>query len=222
MRGTGEPDGPVVVARVQGRLGELVLRRDGAEFEVVSNGVFLMDTRGGRSERLLVRAALAGRPGPAAVLLGGLGVGCSLREALRRRQVARVTVVEVEPAVIEWNRGQLGPAAAAALADPRVELVCDDLVGWIARTERHFDAICLDIDNGPGWTVAPANDRLYTPHGLALLRDRLLPGGRLAVWSAAPADRFEADLRRVLARVEVRSVPARAGGPDVVYLACAP
>ena len=211
-----------VVARVQGRNGELVLRADGGDLEIISNGVFLMDTRDGRSERLLARAVVAGLPGPGSLLLGGLGVGLTLREALRSALVERVTVVELEPAVIAWQRTWLRAHAGDALADPRVEVVCDDLVEWAGRPGGSFDAICVDVDNGPGWTVTPGNARLYDPEGLARLRRRLRPGGVLAVWSAAAAAGFEADLRRLFTDVKALPVEAARGEPDVVYVARAP
>jgi spermidine synthase len=209
----------VVVERVAGRHGELVLRRAGADWEVISNGVFLMDTRDGRSERLLVRAVLDGlRPG-ASMLIGGLGVGFSLAEALRSEAVRQVTVVEVEPAVIAWNRGPLASVSGGALADPRVEVVGADLVDWLASTDLRFDAICLDVDNGPAWTVSEANGVLYAERGLELLRDRLRPGGAVSVWSANAVEGFDERLRRVFVRVTTQAVEVARGEPDVVYAA---
>ncbi len=209
----------IVVERVAGRHGELVLRRDGADWEVISNGVFLMDSRDGRSERLLVSAVLDGlRPG-ASMLVGGLGVGFSLAETLRSQAVRQVTVVEIEPAVIAWNRGPLACVSGGALADPRVEVVSADLVDWLAPTDRRFDAICLDVDNGPAWTVSEANGVLYTERGLELLRAHLAPGGALSVWSANAVDGFDERLRRVFVRVETLAVEVPRGEPDVVYAA---
>lgn len=212
-------DSPRVLERVAGRLGELVLRGDGTSFEVISNGVFLMDTRNGASERLGVRVALRELRGRARLLIGGLGVGFSLAEAVASDLVERVTVVEIEPAVIEWNRTHLAACSAGALADPRVEVECADLVAWLGSTERTFDGICLDVDNGPGWTVAEANGALYSREGLALLRKRLAPGGALTIWSAATVDGFASRLRRAFARVESFAVEVLRGEPDVVYAA---
>jgi spermidine synthase len=210
---------PVVVERVAGRRGELVLRRDGADYEVISNGVFLMDSRDGRSERLLVRAVLDSLRPHASLLIGGLGVGFSLAEALRAHEVRQVTIVEIEPAVIAWNRGPLAGVSGGALDDPRVEVVAADLVDWLARTDRVFDAICLDVDNGPAWTVSEANRALYTTEGLELLRGRLEPAGALSVWSASAVEGFDARLRRVFERVETLTVEVPRGEPDVVYAA---
>jgi len=215
----GDPDAPRVLERVTGRLGELVLRGDGSDFEVISNGVFLMDTRGGASERLLVRAALDRLDRPARLLLGGLGVGFSLAEALASELVERVTVVEIEPAVVEWNRTHLAARSGDQLSDPRVEVVVADLLEYLRAGLWQFDAACLDVDNGPGWTVVERNRALYGEEGLALLRACLRPGGALTVWSAAAADEFEARLRRLFRRVQRFAVEVPRGEPDVVYAA---
>jgi spermidine synthase len=214
----------VTVQRLATPRGELVLRRDGEHYEIISNGVFLMDTRGGRSERDLVRAALEPCAGPARLLLGGLGVGFSLAEALGAPNVASVTVVEVEPAVVGWHRGggPLAPFSAGGLADPRVTVLVADVAGWLAAGDDRYDAICLDVDNGPEWTVTPDNAALYGEAGLAALGRRLAPGGTLAVWSAAPAPAFERRLQDRYAEVGVRTVPAPRGEPDVIYLAARP
>ena len=214
-----EPDRQRVLERVEGRLGELVLRSDGRDFEVISNGVFLMDTRGGASERLLVRAALDRLDRPSPLLLGGLGVGFSLAEALASELVERVTVVEIEPAVVEWNRTHLAARTGDRLGDPRVEVVVADLVEWLGAGRERFGAICLDVDNGPGWPVAERNLAIYGDAGLALLRERLLPGGALGVWSAAAAPEFEGRLRSAFTRVERFFVQVPRGEPDVVYAA---
>ncbi|WP_285693731.1 spermidine synthase [Actinomadura sp. NBRC 104412] len=215
---------PVVVERGAGAGGELVLRRaHGGHYEIISNGVFLMDTRNGESERLLVRAAAAGLAAPARVLIGGLGVGFSLAEALRLPQVAEVTVVEREPAVIAWHGpgGPLAPFSRDALSDPRVRAVRADLVGWLASAggDGGFDVVCLDIDNGPEWTVTPGNARLYGRDGLRALAGLLTARGVLAVWSAGAAPAFEDLLRERFAHVEALPVPVPRGEPDMVYLA---
>ncbi|GAA4226380.1 spermidine synthase [Actinomadura meridiana] len=244
MRGvSGTAAGPVVVERADGVGGELVLRRDGADYEIISNGVFLMDTRNGESERLLVRtavdtavdtpvdtpvdtggdAAVGGAGGAVRVLIGGLGVGFSLAEALALPRVDRVTVVEREPAVVGWHRTVLRPWSRGAVDDSRVTVEVADLLDVLARPDgERYDAVCLDIDNGPGWTVTPGNARLYDPSGLDLVTARLAPGGVLAVWSANAAPEFETLLRRRFGWVEVRAVPVPRGEPDVIYLAREP
>ena len=207
----------VTVERLDTPRGELVLRRDGDHHEVISNGTFLMDTRDGRSERELVRAAVRG-PG-ARVLVGGLGVGFSLAEALALDPAA-VTVVEIEPAVLRWNREHLGHAEL--LDDPRVTVVVDDLAAFLARDRQEYDAICLDVDNGPEWTVTVDNAILYGDAGLSAVDRRLAPGGRLAVWSAHRAPAFEARLRERYRTVETRQIPVARGEPDVVWVVSGP
>lgn len=208
-----------VLERRDGAHGELALRGDGEHFEIISNGVFLMDTRCGASERLLVRAALDRLTGPAHVLIGGLGVGFSLAEAVDEPRVSAVTVLECEPAVIGWHATHLRSRTGGALDDPRVRVHCADLVGWLRADACTFDALCLDIDNGPQWTVAEANAALYEPAGLRLLASRLRPGGVLTVWSAAACAAFEARLRARFTAVAGLAVPVARGEPDVVYLA---
>jgi spermidine synthase len=208
-----------VYERRAGENGELVLRGDGQHFEIISNGVFLMDTRAGESERLLVRAALDRVARPADVLIGGLGVGFSLAEALVSPLTRTVTVVEREPAVIGWHATHLRHCSGGGVGDDRVRVERADLLGWLRATTGAFDVICLDVDNGPQWTVTEGNAALYGPEGLDLLGGRLRPCGVLAVWSATAAPAFEASLRERYTRVSAHPVPAARGEPDVVYLA---
>lgn len=208
-----------IVDRAPGRQGELALRAVGAQYEIISNGVFLMDTRNGESERLLVRLAVRGRPRQSRLLIGGLGVGFSLAEALLSPRLEHVTVVEIEPKIVEWCRTWLAPSSGNAISDPRVEVVIEDIGSFLDRGREPFDAICLDVDNGPSWTVADANRTLYSEEGLALFHERLKPGGALTIWSAAEVEGFAERLRSVFARVDVVSVPAPRGEPDVIYVA---
>ncbi|GHF51276.1 spermidine synthase [Streptomyces mashuensis] len=230
VRNSADGSSPVVLDRREGPYGEVVLRRRGphgdsshAVYEIIANGCFLMDTADGRSERLLVDAALAAlpadRPAPA-LLIGGLGVGFSLARAAAEPRWGRITVVEREPAVVDWHRsGPLGTVSAAALADPRTEIVLADLVAHLRAPGPRYDALCLDIDNGPDWTVTEDNGGLYTPAGLAACRERLTPGGVLAVWSAQPSPAFEQSLRNAgFAGVTTEEISVARGVPDVVHL----
>lgn len=201
--------------------GELALRRDGERYEIISNGVFLMDTSDGRSERLLVRAALDAAPAQR-LLIGGLGVGFSLAEAVAEPGLREITVVEREPAVVEWQAEHLGRFSGYAVRDPRVRVVVGDLLHWLSTTADQYDAICLDIDNGPEWTVTDDNAALYTVDGTAAVRRILAPGGVLAVWSAAAAPSYEARLRDAFDRVETLKTAVERGEPDVVYVASSP
>jgi len=225
-----QPATAEVVARTRSPRGELVLRRAGGHYELISNGVFLMDSRDGTSERELVRRALAtldvpveGQPeGGRTVLLGGLGMGFSLLAALASERVAAVTVVEVEPDVIAWHRTHLRGVGGGATADPRVTIVAADLAAWLrhGQGQGRFDAVCLDVDNGPDWTVTASNAWLYGDDGLGLLRRALRPGGVLAVWSSAAAPGFLERLQRVFGNGATIEIPSRvAGAPDVIFLA---
>jgi spermidine synthase len=214
------PERPVIVDRRPGVNGELVLRRAGPDHEVIANGTFLMDTRDGRSERALVREAVAGLRA-ARLLLGGLGVGFSLDEALRAPEVAEIVVVELEPVVVEWGRTHLRPYGGAGLDDARVRLHVADLADAAETLEPAFDAVCLDVDNGPGWLVHERNRGLYDDAGLARLRRLLRPGGRLAVWAAAADAAFEARLRACFGEVRTVTIAAPRGPDDVVYVAAA-
>ncbi|MFE0383104.1 spermidine synthase [Streptomyces bungoensis] len=224
---TAAYDSPVVLDRREGPYGEVVLRRQGALLQIIANGCFLMDTSDGRSERLLVdaaRAALDGRPAPG-VLIGGLGVGFSLAHAAADPSWGRITVVEREPAVVDWHRtgGPLSALTAGALADPRTRIVEADLVRYVHETSDTFDALCLDIDNGPGWTVTDDNGGLYDPSGLRACARVLKPGGVLAVWSAQPSTDFEGSLRNAgFQQVRTEEVPVARGVPDAVHLGVRP
>jgi spermidine synthase len=217
---------PVVLDRREGPHGEVVLRRHGELLQIIANGCFLMDTSDGRSERLLVQAAsdaLDGRPGPS-VLIGGLGVGFSLAHAAADPRWGRITVVERERAVIDWHLdGPLSALSADALADPRTRIVEADLVAHVNETSDTYDALCLDIDNGPSWTVTDDNGSLYSASGLARCARVLKPGGVLAVWSAEPSPEFEGTLRNAgFRQVRTEEVPVARGVPDVVHLAIGP
>lgn len=215
---------PLTLDRREGPYGEVVLRERGDDFEIIANGCFLMDTSDGRSERLLVDAALdalpGGRPEPA-VLIGGLGVGFSLVRASAGERWGRIVVVEREQAIVDWHlEGPLGRISGAALADPRTEILRTDLVEHLQTTTERYDALCLDIDNGPGWTVTDDNGSLYSPVGLAACHARLTPGGVLAVWSAQPSPDFEEALRNAgFHAVRTEEVAVARGVPDVVHLA---
>jgi spermidine synthase len=210
---------PEVLDRLSGVCGELALRRVGAEFEIIANGVFLMDTRNGASERLMVAAVAERMPAGGRLLVGGLGVGFSLRAALDHPRVGEVVVVERERAVIDWNRGPLRERHGDALADPRARCVPADLLTWLPESGEIFDGICLDIDNGPEWTVTDGNAALYGSPGLDMLAAALSHAGVLAVWSAGASPAFAERLTSRFGEVETLSVPVPRGEPDLVYLA---
>ncbi|WP_121712710.1 spermidine synthase [Streptomyces sp. E5N91] len=222
-------EAPEVLDRREGPYGEVVLRRHGTLLQIIANGCFLMDTSDGRSERRLVDAAAdaltasGGRTAPH-LLIGGLGVGFSLAHAAADPRWGRIAVVEREGAIIDWHRaGPLAALSADALADPRAEIVEADLVEYVNETSDTYDALCLDIDNGPGWTVTEGNDGLYAPSGLAGCARLLRPGGVLAVWSAQPSPEFEETLRNAgFQQVRTEEIPVARGVPDVVHIGVGP
>lgn len=172
---------------------ELVLWKRGEDELVIRVGSHeLMSSRQHHSEDELGRLACAhlGRGHVARVLVGGLGMGFTLRAVLDAvGPKAHVEVAELVPAVVEWNRGLLGPLAGHPLQDPRVRLFEGDV--WARVTPgANFDAILLDVDNGPAALTSADNSRLYDHRGLEKLREALRPGGVLAVWSAADDPRF--------------------------------
>jgi spermidine synthase len=162
---------------------------------VRAGGADLMSNRRHGSEDALAELGCAGLPAAPAVLVGGLGMGFTLRAALGvlpRR--ARVVVAEIFPAVVEWLRGPIG--GGALLDDPRVIVDPRDAGAVLRESEARFDAVLLDVDNGPAALTIPENAGLYTAEGLAAARRALRPGGRLAVWSAGDDRGFTARLRR--------------------------
>lgn len=210
---------PEVLARVTTSRGDLQLQRRGEHYEVISNGIFLMATYNGESERRLVTAAISAAAAPRRVLIGGLGVGFSLAAALADPRPEQVTVVEIEERLIAWNRNHLAPFSGNALADPRTRLVHADLVRWLHETDEQFDAICLDIDNGPDWTVFDSNQALYNDDGLAKLWQRLTPGGAVSFWSAAAAPGLAERLTHHFRAVQAIAVAVPRTEPDYIYVA---
>jgi len=169
-------------------------------------GVELMSTRQHHSEERMAEVTCGdlGDRSRAAVLIGGLGLGFTLRETLRHVAAdATVVVAELVPAVIAWNRNPAYRLAADVIDDPRVELVAGDVADVLAESRGRFDRIMLDVDNGASGLTAAGNDGLYGPRGLRAARAALKPRGRLAVWSAGPDPRFVARLEEAGFSVEV-------------------
>ncbi|MCE9629109.1 MAG: hypothetical protein K8S94_00110 [Planctomycetia bacterium] len=188
--------------------------RDG-EFTIRVGGVELMSSRQHHSEERLAELACGGlrSRSRATVLIGGLGMGFTLRAALGHvGPDAVIVVVELMPAVIRWNQSSDFGLGADALADRRVELIAGDVADVIRRSRGRFDAVILDVDNGAQGLSLAANDRLYTVAGLTAAKAALRPGGCLAVWSAGDDPAFAERLRRAGFGVTVERARAHAGG----------
>ena len=205
----------------------LVLRHCGDTFEIRCNGWELMSNRAHHSEETLGRLAAEHARGPfPAVLIAGLGMGYTVRAALDALPPgARVTVAELLPEIVDWNRGCLAGLAGDPLADGRVTVLCRDVADLLREIPVGFDAIVLDVDNGPGALAMGRNPQLYSADGLALIRRALRPTGLLAVWAADPWPPFEHALHGAGLRWRAVCVPARGspGDPEhTIYLAWQP
>ncbi len=204
--------------------GELRLMRRGQEFSIMApGGIELMNSRLSGSEEALARLAVD-RVGEAAhLLVGGYGMGFTLRAALAALgPKGRVTVAELVPEVIDWARGPMAQLTAGGLDDPRTEVALGDVGELIRARPGAFDAILLDVDNGPEGLSRPANDRIYDAGGLAAAKAALKPGGVLAVWSSAPSTAFTKRLRGAGLAVEELSVRAsihKRGGRHTIWMA---
>ena len=193
------------IERTSGLSGEFVLRRGAAGLEIVAGGVFLVSAANAASSRALVSAAWPHVGGALDILIGGLGIGDALDEALACERVASVTVAELEPVVVRWFREHGGEAARrveAAERSGRARIVTADVAVLLAEAGSAWDVIALDTDNGPEWLVRGENAGLYASSGLRRVRDSLRPGGVAVFWSPDRYPAFEGDLADVFDSVE--------------------
>jgi spermidine synthase len=194
---------------------QLRLFRRGADFMIVLDRNELMNSRMSGSEAALAEmsvARLAGRRAPR-LLIGGYGMGFTLRATLAALGgQATVVVAELVPAIISWARGPMAGLTGGCLDDPRVRLIEGDVGAEIRAVRAGYDAILLDVDNGPDGLTRAGNDGLYSSVGLAAARAALKPGGILAVWSAAPDKAFARRLGGSGFAVDEVAVRARANG----------
>ena len=197
-----------------GRASVMALMRRGHEFVIRVDGRELMGSHVHGSEDALADLAferLGARAAPR-VLVGGLGMGFTLAAALRGvGPEGAVVVAELVPAVVRWNRGVLGAVAGNPLADPRASVHAGDVADAMRHPPQPWDAILLDVDNGPSGLTRASNNWLYTPEGLETAHRGLAPGGILGVWSAFPDAAFTRRMERAGFAVEVVEVRARGG-----------
>ncbi len=194
---------------------ELRLFRHDRDYMIVLGGNELMSSRMSGSEVALAEQTcdrIKGRKAPR-LLIGGYGMGFTLRAALARLgKDAHLVVAELVPEIIAWARGPMADLAAGCLDDPRVELRLGDVRDEIAGFPATYDAILLDVDNGPDGLTREANDGLYSQRGLRAARHALRPGGVLAIWSAARDDAFARRLAKCGFAVDEVTVRARTNG----------
>jgi spermidine synthase len=212
-------------ARIPGTDGELRLMRRGAEFSIKLGTNELMNSRLSGSEAAL--ATLAAKKIEAVakprLLVGGLGMGFTLRAALAVLGLgAKIVVAELVPAVVAWAKGPMAEIFGGSLDDPRVSILETDVTEVIRSKPRTFDAILLDVDNGPEGLTRKANDALYNAAGLKAAHTALRPGGVLAVWSSGPNPPFAKRLRGAgfdVNEVAVRATGRGAGARHVIWIA---
>ncbi|WP_420100809.1 hypothetical protein [Bosea sp. (in: a-proteobacteria)] len=205
--------------------GTLRLKQRGSEFSIMLGSNELMNSRLSGSEEALaglVCERLAGRTRPT-LLIGGLGMGFTLRAALAAlREDAAVEVAELMPPVADWARGAMAPVFAGCLDDPRVTMSIADVAAVIGNGGGRYDAILLDVDNGPEGLTVASNDRLYGATGLAAAKAALRPGGVLAVWSSGPDHGFTRRLKAAgfgTEELSVRASRTGRGARHVIWLA---
>ena len=216
------------VATMPGGGGDQRLMRRGDEFSIMAGSNELMNSRLSGSEEALASLSaekIAGRPG-ASVLIGGLGMGFTLRAALAEfAPDAAITVAELVPAVVAWARGPMQPVFGDCLDDPRVTIHEGDVSPLILAGRKGFDAILLDVDNGPEGLTRESNDGLYTMRGLGAAFAALRPGGVLAVWSSGPNAAFTQRLNKAgfaVEEVKVKAHRGRSGAKHVIWIAVRP
>ncbi|MDP1920894.1 MAG: hypothetical protein Q8L14_31935 [Myxococcales bacterium] len=193
--------------------GELQLAQRGDEWVVRLGGHTLMSSRAHASEETLAAWAIERVAEPRDILIGGLGLGYTARATLDRvPKESRVIVVELSKQLVEWNRTLVADLAGRPLDDPRVRIVEDDVMKRIAAASKAYDAILLDVDNGPSALTTGGNKKLYGRTGVSACHRALKLGGVLAVWSAGPDEDYVRVLEKMRFEVEVKRVTAR--GPS--------
>ena len=203
----------MILGRADTPAGEIVLRRRADVVELIVNGVFAMDTVEVASELALADAA--GTP-PGRVLVGGLGLGYTTARLLEAG-AELVCVVELAEPLLEWARAGVTEQLGKLAADPRVQLIAGDIVDAIATAEPGWDAILLDVDNGPSFLIHDHNERVYTESFLRRCLGLLAPSGRLVIWCETASPDLEIKLRRMAASVDVITVPVSREGREFEY-----
>jgi len=207
----------VILSRVTTPHGELQLQRwtetdekGQPVYEVVFNGVFLMASYNELSEKALATLAiepLTSDRQDLRILIGGLGIGYSLRATLDDDRIQAVDVVEIDEHIIRWSKGVFSKQNHHACSDSRVHVIQMDLGDYITQTDKIYDAIILDIDNGPTWLALASNQRLYEKPALHKFRALLRDDGVFTIWAAHQCAPFQTRLEQVFGQTELITVP---------------
>jgi spermidine synthase len=213
-----------LLARTTGPRGEVALRRrghgDDAVDELIVNGAFAMDSAETSSERNLAHLAWGHSGQGGRMLIGGLGLGYTAHEALSL-PVNRIDVVEIEGALVQWARDGATQILSRVAADPRVTLLVSDVAAVLAEAEAGaYQAIALDVDNGPDFLIHAQNASLYTPDLLQRAHSRLAPGGRLAIWCQGPSPELMAILSSIAPTARQHSYQVQRGERRFAYVIC--
>jgi spermidine synthase len=204
---------PRVIESLDGIGGTVMLQTretpDGERYELVVGGHYVMAASDGETERLLASRTLMGleKSDGHRVLIGGLGLGLTLRETLVSDRVSRVWVAEIEEAVIRWNRTHLAAYNGRALMDPRVEVYHGDVMDLVRKKRRFFDAVLMDVDNGPSFLILEQNNGLYGLSGLKEIRRSLASGGVLGIWAYRPEPLLEERLTEIFGAFSTLLIP---------------
>jgi len=203
---------PKVIESIEGKEGTLMLQARetpcGRRFELIVGGHYAMAASDGDTEKTLSSFTLEklSKSKNIRVLIGGLGLGLTLRETLSERRISKVWVAEIEEAVVRWNRTHLSELNGNALRDPRVKIFHGDVMDIVRKKKRFFDAVILDVDNGPSFLMLERNDGLYTISGLKRLKKSLAFGGVLGIWAYRPEPDLEMRLKEVFGNFEVKLI----------------
>jgi spermidine synthase len=214
-------------AEISGQNGEITLRRRGSEFSIRTDDTELMNSRLHGSEDALAELTCnRADKSNLQILIGGLGMGYTLAAAIKQSgSKTQITVSELIPAVVKWNRKHLGHLAGNPLDNPRVTLKTEDVAKTIEKKESAWDVILLDVDNGPEGLTQKANDQLYNKSGLKALFFALCSKGILGIWSANNDDAFTHRLKQtgfLVQTIGMRARKSKKGSKHTIWIATKP
>ncbi|HHU69403.1 MAG TPA: spermine/spermidine synthase [Thermoanaerobacterales bacterium] len=209
--------GREVIEKLVTPRGEIQLQKRNNQYEIIYNGIFLMASYNGASEEEMINRALnlLEDTQDVSILIGGLGVGYSLKSALKFKNTKRIDIVEIEESIIRWNKTYFKEINEYALSDPRVRVFNCDLSYYLLKCTDLYNLIAIDVDNGPDWIVLDSNRTLYKESTLLTMEKRLLPDGILSLWSATQNNDFKYVLEDIFSSVEF----IKSSDGNYIYLA---